>query len=80
MESRVANLPDFSKMWKPFRKSTTKTFDSLPHHADHGELLQNTETLAYLIRIYTVHSMTCAALGHPGGSFSESEFLAVLYN
>ena len=24
--------------------------------------------------------MTCAALGHPGGSFSEAEFLAVLYN
>jgi hypothetical protein len=23
--------------------------------------------------------MTCAALGHPGGSFSESEFLAVLF-
>ena len=24
--------------------------------------------------------MTCAGLGHPGGSFSESEFLAVLFN
>ena len=24
--------------------------------------------------------MTCGALGHPGGSFSEAEFLAVLFN
>ena len=36
--------------------------------------------LAYLIRSYTVYEMTCAGLGHPGGSFSEAEFLSVLYN
>ena len=39
-----------------------------------------TETLAYLIRSYTTWEMTCAGLGHPGGSFSEAEFLAVLFN
>jgi len=50
-----------------------------PHHADYARLLKNTETLAYFIRSFTIHEMTCAALGHPGGSFSETEFLAVLF-
>ena len=40
----------------------------------------NTELLAYLIRSYSVFAMTCAGLGHPGGSFSEAEVLSVLYN
>jgi transketolase len=54
--------------------------DCLPFHPDYPALLRNTETLAYLIRSYSVYEMTCAALGHPGGSFSEAEFLATLYN
>ena len=54
--------------------------DSLPFHPEHAELLGSSETLAYLIRSYSVWEMTCGALGHPGGSFSEAEFLAVLFN
>jgi len=50
------------------------------HHKDYADLVEQTETLAYLIRSYAVYSMTCAALGHPGGSFSEAELLAVMYN
>lgn len=50
------------------------------HHGDFARLVQETETLAYLIRSYSVYSMTCAALGHPGGSFSEAELLAVMFN
>jgi len=71
---------DVSTFWQPFREDTTRAVDCLPFHAEYPALLRNTETLAYLIRSYTVHSMTCAALGHPGGSFSEAECLAVLYN
>ncbi|MGQ9629437.1 MAG: transketolase [bacterium] len=71
---------NFSQFWRPFRSDTTRTYDCLPFHDEYRELLRNTETLAYLIRSYSVYEMTCAALGHPGGSFSEAEFLAVLYN
>ncbi len=52
----------------------------LPFHDDCSGMLRNTETLAYLIRTYTTWEMTCAGLGHPGGSFSETELLAVLFN
>ena len=79
MSSKIDPL-DSSQFWKPFREDTTRTFDCLPFHAEYPELLKNTETLAYLIRSYTAYQMTCAALGHPGGSLSEAEFLAVLYN
>lgn len=71
---------DFASFWKPFRRRTTALVDVLPFHGDYPLLLKNCETFAYLIRSYTTYSMTCAALGHPGGSFSEAEFLAVLYN
>ncbi len=74
------NPPDHAKFWTPFRDRTAETFDCLPFHAEYPGLLKSTETLAYLIRSYSVYSMTCAALGHPGGSFSEAEVLAVLYN
>jgi len=50
------------------------------HHDDYSRLVKETDTLAYLIRSYSVYSMTCAALGHPGGSFSEAELLAGMYN
>jgi transketolase len=69
-----------SQFWKPFRKSTMQRYDYLPFHESYNELVKNTEILAYLIRSYSVWEMTCGALGHPGGSFSEAEFIAVLYN
>jgi transketolase len=71
---------DFSQYWAPLRRSTRRSWDCLPFHSDYPELLRNTEILAYLIRNYSVYAMTCGALGHPGGSFSEAEILAVLYN
>ncbi|MBM3212356.1 transketolase [Candidatus Poribacteria bacterium] len=71
---------DFQVYWKPFREDTTQTWDILPFHDEYSTLLRNTETLAYLIRSYTVYEMTCAALGHPGGSFSEAEIISVLFN
>jgi transketolase len=81
----AASLPepaavDPTAVWKPFRRDTRVRVDSLPFHAEHPELLRNCEVLAYLIRSYTVWEMTCASLGHPGGSFSEAEFLAVLFD
>jgi transketolase len=75
------NAPlNFQSWWQPFRANTRRFQEVLPHHAEYAGLLQNTETLAYLIRSLTIHEMTCAALGHPGGSFSEAEFLAVMFN
>ena len=71
---------DAPRFWKPFRSNPMQRRDCLPFHADYPELLRSCETLAYLIRSYTTWEMTCGALGHPGGSFSEAEFLAVLYN
>jgi transketolase len=74
------NPLQYVNFWKPFREDTTRTRDILPFHQEYQELLHNTEVLAYLIRSYTIYEMTCAALGHPGGSFSEAEITAVLYN
>jgi transketolase len=71
---------DVMKLWQPWRERPTISVDCLPFHGEYADLLRNSETLAYLIRSYSVYAMTCAALGHPGGSFSEAEFLAVLYN
>ena len=71
---------DASQFWRPYRDNPMQRRDCLPFHADYPELLQSCETLAYLIRSYTIWEMTCGALGHPGGSFSESEFLAVFFN
>lgn len=71
---------DFQKLWQPFREDS-KTFQEVfSHHDDSARLIKETEVLAYLIRSYAVYSMTCGALGHPGGSFSEAELLAVMYN
>lgn len=66
--------------WSKFREDTTYTMDCLSYHSNYKELLNNTELLAYLIRSLTIFEMTCASLGHPGGSMSEAEILAVLYN
>jgi len=74
------NPLDFEPFWRPFRENTRRFQEVFPHHADFARLAQETETLAYLIRSYSVYSMTCAALGHPGGSFSEAELLAVMFN
>jgi len=70
----------FEHIWQPWRRETTRTSDCLPFHAEYPDLLRSTETLAFLIRSYATFSMTCAGLGHPGGSFSEADTLAVLYN
>lgn len=78
--SSQMNPLDFTAFWKPFRDDTSRSRDILPFHQEYQDLLQNTEVLAYLIRSYTVYEMTCAALGHPGGSLSEAEITAVLYN
>jgi transketolase len=78
--SPCADPLDFGAFWRPFRDRSTTLRDVLPFHEDYAGLLRSCETLAYLIRSYTTYSMTCAALGHPGGSFSEAEFLAALYN
>ena len=71
---------DVGKFWQPWRTRQTAAVDCLPYHGGYADLLRNTEILAYLIRSYSIYEMTCGALGHPGGSFSEAEFLAVLYN
>ena len=71
---------DAAKLWTPYRGDTRVRVDCFPFHAEYPTLLRNTETLAYLVRSYTTWEMTCAALGHPGGSFSEAELLAVLFN
>lgn len=70
----------FSSIWAPFRAHTRVFREVFPEHGNYAELLRSTEILAYLIRSYSVYSMTCAALGHPGGSFSEAEVLAAIYN
>jgi transketolase len=74
------NPLDSTQLWRPFREDSKQFQEVFSHHDDYSRLLRETETLAYLIRSYSVYSMTCAALGHPGGSFSEAELLAVLYN
>lgn len=78
--NRQMNPFNFQDLWKLFREDTKRFQEVFCHHDDFGKLIKETETLAYLIRSYAVYSMTCGALGHPGGSFSEAEFLAVLYN
>ncbi len=78
--AKTADPPGYDNLWRPFRERTARLEDVLPFHAEYASLLRNTEMFAYLIRSYTTYSMTCAALGHPGGSFSEAELLAVLYN
>ena len=70
----------FRDFWQSIRKNTKRFQEIFPHHKEYNDLVTQTETLAYLIRSYTVYSITCAALGHPGGSFSEAEILAVMYN
>jgi transketolase len=70
----------FELFWRPFRSDPSSLVDVLPFHREYPALLESCEKMAYLIRSYSVFSMTCASLGHPGGSFSEAEFLAVLYN
>ena len=70
---------EYSALWMPFRRNPALFQEVFPHHAEYADLLQGSEKLAYLIRSYSVYQMTCGALGHPGGSFSEAEFLAVLF-
>lgn len=51
-----------------------------PYQREYQELMTSCERAAYVIRCLSVYSMASGALGHPGGTFSEAEFLAVLYN
>ena len=76
----IVNPFDFRQLWRPIREDSKRFQEVFSHHDDYCRLVRETETLAYLIRSYSVYSMTCGALGHPGGSFSEAEILAVLYN
>ena len=80
MTDEVVDPLDPTKFWKPFRDNPTRRYDCLPFHSNYPDLLRGSEILAYLIRSYTAWEITCAALGHPGGSFSEAECLAVLFN
>lgn len=66
--------------WKPFREDLSTSNYIFPYHENYRNLLQNCELNAYMIRSLAVYSMTCGSLGHPGGSFSEADFLAALYN
>ena len=75
-----APVPQSTGLWQPFRENRRTRVDCLPFHASYADLLHNAETLSYLLRSYTVWEMTCGALGHPGGSFSEIELLSVLYS
>jgi transketolase len=70
----------YSELWKAFRPDTRRFHEVFSHRREYAGLVGQTELLAYLIKSYAVYSMTCGALGHPGGSFSEAELLAVLYN
>jgi transketolase len=71
---------DYKMIWEPYRMNTRYFKEIFNHQSGYARLIENTERLAYLLRSYSVYSMTCAALGHPGGSFSEAELLAVMYN
>jgi len=71
---------NFSLFWHPYRENLTRFQEIFPHHEEFKDIINNTEKLTYLIKSYTVFEMTCGALGHPGGSFSEAEIIAVMYN
>lgn len=71
---------NFNEIWSPYRENTRRFSELFSHQDGYSKLIGSTERMAYLIRSYSVYSMTCAALGHPGGSFSEAELLAVMYN
>ena len=68
-----------SEIWKPFRTDSRRYNEVLPFHAEYSDLLSECERTAFIIRCLAVYSMTCGSLGHPGGSLSEAEFIAVLY-
>lgn len=71
---------EFKSFFELYRKDTRRSFEILNHQEGYDQLVRNTEVLAYIIRSYSVYSMICGSLGHPGGSFSEAELLAVMYN
>ena len=71
---------NYKDLWEPFRNNSRQFKEVFPHNDQYGRLISTTERFTYLVRSYSVWSMTCAALGHPGGSFSEAELLATMYN
>lgn len=77
--SDMVYISYINDVWKPFRKDTWRFSFVLPHRDDFRELSNNCEKTAFLLRVLSIYSMTCGALGHPGGSFSDAELLSVLY-
>lgn len=71
---------ELREVWEPFRDNPRLFDNVLAYHENYRELLFGCERTAYLIRSLAVFSMTSGSLGHPGGSFSEADLLAVLYN
>jgi transketolase len=71
---------EYKAIWEPYRKNSRHFKEVFSHQDGYKSLVESTERLAYFIRSYSTYSMTCAALGHPGGSFSEAELLAVIFN
>lgn len=71
---------EYKSFWEPYRKNSRHFKETFNHQNEYKSLIESTERMAYLIRSYSTYSMTCAALGHPGGSFSEAELLATMYN
>lgn len=80
MDEKISYQLNLKTLWQPWRTNSKTTYDCLPFHEDYQELLNNTEKLAYIIRSLTTYEMTCGSVGHPGGSMSETEILAVLFN
>jgi transketolase len=66
--------------WSAFREDSSEFSFVFEHDRDFGDLVESCEKTAFVARCLAVYTMTCGALGHPGGSFSDSDFLAVLYN
>ena len=71
---------EYKSIWEPYRGNRRQFKEVFSHQDGYKPLIESTERMAYLIRSYSVYSMTCGALGHPGGSFSEAEILATIYN
>lgn len=66
--------------WNSFRGDSSQFSFIFEHDDQFTNLVQCCRKTAYLIRSLTIYTMTCGALGHPGGSFSDADFLSVLFN
>lgn len=66
--------------WSEFREDSSRFSFVFESDDEFLPLVRQCQYTAYLIRSLAIHTMTSGALGHPGGSFSDAEFLSVLYN